>query len=45
MFGNKDPEWGLPLSLERQRGLDIQVPAIPVQRRHYRDANAALPSF
>jgi hypothetical protein len=37
VFGNKYLKQGLPLSLERQCGLDIQVPAIPIQRRHYRD--------
>jgi hypothetical protein len=42
MFGNKDPERGLPLSLEKQRSLDVQVPAIPVQRRYYRDTRFLL---
>ena len=35
---DKDPEEALPLSLERQGRLNVQVPAISVQRRHHRDA-------
>ena len=34
---NEDPKKTLPLGLERQDRLGIQIPAIPVERRHHRD--------